>query len=609
MRLSFLKLSLISVALTIGLSGMADAIGELPVTNVNGRLMHYYKVQSKETIYGLCHRFGITSERLIELNPDVADGLRTDMTLYFPADGNLSTTPSRAIVHKVEKKETIYGLSKRYGVTPELIIAQNPAAADGLRAGMTITITPDDCEQPSADLAPKAPVVKVNPDGNTHHVQPGETFYSIARAYGVTLSQLEDANPDVGFLKAGDVLNIPRGATMARTEPQIPAQPQPEPEMPDDTLNVAPGETGPIQLFPVTQHPVRIAVMLPFMLNEKKMDKAAQRATEFYKGFIVGVDSLKNATGPIAVYAYDTKGSADTIKTILNRPEMKSLQAIVAPDSEADFAEIAAWGRDNNVSIFNAFVVKDTLQLSNPRVLQGNIPTPDMYRTVIDAVMRNYPSANIVILSRKSGPNDKHEFVNELVSRLVAEGKTPLYVNFTDRLKESDLAGLPKESPLLFVPVTGRQAELNKMLPALVALKEKALTGDDVQLLGYPEWITFRGETLSQMQKLDATVYSRFYLDEEDSATKALENKFRKWYGSAMDSGVPRQSVRGFDAAMYLIPALRANGGDFSRPTTIYMGVQNGYNFVEAAPGAGYVNNVVYFITFHPGGTVNKVLL
>lgn len=615
MRRSFLKLSILGIALSVSASSNADAIGDLPVTTVGGQPMHYYKVQPKETVYSLCNRFGITSEKLIELNPAVADGLKAYMTLYFPAKSAAGTAASNVIVHKVEKNETIYGLSKRYNVSPELIIAQNPAVADGLRKDMIITITPD-ATTPAEPMpqTPMRPVVKVNPDGNSHLVQPGETFYSIARAYGLTLSQLEDANPDIGILKAGDILNIPRGTTLAQTEPEKQAE-APRRDLIDDpdTTYVAPVENTPIQLGPAieppTVHPARIAVMLPFMLDEKKMDKASQRATEFYKGFLVGVDSMKMDNAPIAVYTFDTSSSTDSIKAILARPELKTMQAIVAPDSETDFAEIARWGLENNVTIFNAFVVKDTLQMSNRKVLQGNLPTDDMYRTVTDAVIRNYPSANVVILSRHGGPSDKQDFVNCLTARLSESGRVPLYVNFTDRLKESDLDNLPTDKPLLFIPVSGRQTELNKMLHALVALKEKALIGDDVQLLGYPEWITFRGETLTQMQKLDATVYSRFYLDDGDPATKELDDKFTKWYGSAMQSGVPRQSIRGFDAAMYLIAALRANGGDFSRPVPMYTGVQNGYNFVEAAPGAGYINNVVYFITFHPGGMVNKVLL
>lgn len=604
MRLNLLKLSLLAAVLTAAVSSRADAVGDLPVTTVNNRSVRCYEVKQHETIYSLAKRFGLTQDELIQLNPSLAEGLKAGMTIYLPdAEEN--------IVHKVEKGETIYGLSKRYGVTPEQIVDWNPDAADGLRKGMTLRLYPSAGRKNDNASTATPPSSAV---GNTHLVKPGETFYSISRAYGLTLSQLEDANPDVGVLKAGDTLIIPTGATAAAIPATTPVIER------NDTTGLTPDsgnrpalETTPISIaideMPSRSNPARIAVLLPFMLADKKIDKVAQRSTEFYKGFLVGVDSLKASGQPIAVYAYDTSASADTVRAILSKPELQNVQAIIAPDSETDLAIIADWGLRNNINVFNSFVVKDTLQLSNPMMLQGNLPTDDMYAAVIDAMMRNYPSAEIVILSREGGANDKQDFVNLLVERLKQDDRNPLYLKFTDKLKESDFTSLPGGKQLLFVPVSGRQTELNKILGALVALKEKAQFGDDVQLLGYPEWITFRGETLTLMQQLGATVYSRFYLDEEDPATKALDAKFTKWYGSAMQSGVPRQSVRGFDAAMYLIPALRSNNGDFSRPVPMYMGLQNGYNFVKAAPEGGYVNNMVYFITFHPGGIVNKVLL
>lgn len=605
MRLNFLKLLLPAVAFSLALTTRADAVSELPVTTVNNKTVHYYEVKQHETIYSLAKRFGISQEELMNLNPELAEGLKAGMKIYLPFNGE-------SISHKVEKGETIYGLGKRYGVTPAQIIDWNPDAADGLRKGMTLRLYPGSL--PVADSKPAGAAPKTVATGNTHTVKPGETFYSISRAYGLTLSQLEDANPNVGILKAGDTLVIPDGATFAQTEPEKTVEPTISVPGDDSLLDItSPLETTPIDLTPQENTPVvnpaRIAVMLPFMLGDKKSDKAAQRATEFYKGFLVGVDSLKRVGAPMAVYAYDTSSSVDSVKSILSRPELKTVQAIIAPDSENELTVIAEWGRQNNVNIFNSFVVKDTLQMTNPMMLQGNLPTPDMYSTVIDAVMRNYPETDIVILSRDGGATDKQDFVNLLVDRMKQDGRTPLFVKFTDKLKESDLAKLSGTSPKLFIPVSGRQAELNKMLATLVSLKEKAQFGDDIQLLGYPEWITFRGETLSLMQQLGATVYSRFYLDEEDPATKSLDAIFTKWYGSAMQSGVPRQSIRGFDAAMYLIPALRSNNGDFSRPTPMYMGIQNGYNFVSAAPEGGYVNNMIYFITFHPGGIVNKVLL
>ena len=36
------------------------------------------------------------------------------------------------VVHKVSEKETLYGISKRYGTTVDAIVQNNPTAADGV---------------------------------------------------------------------------------------------------------------------------------------------------------------------------------------------------------------------------------------------------------------------------------------------------------------------------------------------------------------------------------------------------------------------------------------------------------------------------------------------
>jgi LysM repeat protein len=58
----------------------------------------------------------------------------------------------------------------------------------------------------------------------SHTVAAGETFYGIARRYGVTAAQLRALNPDVDMdaLEVGDVLRLPAGArdSRASTQPQ-----------------------------------------------------------------------------------------------------------------------------------------------------------------------------------------------------------------------------------------------------------------------------------------------------------------------------------------------------------------------------------------------------
>lgn len=59
---------------------------DLPVKRVNGRQYYYYKVRNKETVYGVSRKLGVSREEIVRYNPSMADGLKRGAILYFPVD-------------------------------------------------------------------------------------------------------------------------------------------------------------------------------------------------------------------------------------------------------------------------------------------------------------------------------------------------------------------------------------------------------------------------------------------------------------------------------------------------------------------------------------------
>ena len=94
-------------------------------------------VQSKETLYSLSKQFGLSMEAICELNPELkTNNLKKGLKLKFPnkdavnlkledTNSNLDKAGSTNddivsitnVVHKVVAKETLYGISKQYGVS------------------------------------------------------------------------------------------------------------------------------------------------------------------------------------------------------------------------------------------------------------------------------------------------------------------------------------------------------------------------------------------------------------------------------------------------------------------------------------------------------------
>ena len=600
--MNFSRLSAIAVMLFASASLLLSAgVKDLPVKTVGGKAYYYYDVPAKETVYSLTHKLGVSKDEIIRHNPTVADGLKAGTTLYFPVEEGtdlsnstdmINSAGSRTITHLVEKGQTIYGISTKYGISTEKLIEQNPIIREGLKAGQQLHITipgsstPDTTVASSMD-APSATAAQTSSSaGMTGYlVKKKETFYSIAQAHGISVAQLEAANPNVTILKEGQVLNIPAPVTAEEIAEQ--------PATPDTVATQVP------QVDP--DAPLSIAVILPFMLNEETPSKSAQRYTEFYKGLLLAVDSLRNNGTPIHVSAYDSEGSLDKVKELLTLPELKNNRIIIAPDNTAQLTAIGEFGRNNNIKVFNTFIVRDESYLVNPEMMQGNLPSSKMYEKAIQAYTERMAYSHPVFISMAGNASDKADFVADLKKSLSDKGITYSELTVDAKLTPAELKQLPTKDAYTFIPTSAKQSDLNKIMPGLIEWRDEAVTAS-VKLLGYPEWTTFRGETLTNMKNLNTIVYSRFYTDDDNYRARALEDKYKKWYGNSMENAVPRQGLLGFDTGMFLIKYLKY-------PAARYDGIQNGYSFISPDGVNGYFNDVLYLVNFRPGGLIEKINL
>lgn len=628
----------------VALTSVFAAVKDLPVVEVNGAKYHYYVVQPQETLYSLLPRLGVTRDQLIAWNPTVADGLKAGMTLYFPvsdsgsnkgdnsatvqratADGATEISSGDVVRHKVAKGETIYGLAHTYGVSTDELIAENPFVADGLKVGQTLTITlkhrHDDGGNLSETLVPEPAHADSKP--LAYIVKSKETFYSIARAHNLTVAELEEANPGITVLKEGQVLSIP---TVAETAPVSSGNPSGTPSevsdapsgketaevsgasspsagdvQPIDADKESISESSVVTTPAKTGKSIDVAIVLPFMLAEETPSKSAQRYTEFYKGFLMAVDSLRNNGTPIHVRAYDTEGSMARLTEIIADSSLQSCSMIIAPDNAAQLSVLSDFGKAHGIKVLNNFKVRDDGYLTNPALMQGNIPSQEMLDKAVDAMAQRVRYTTPVFVNLEGGANDKTEFTDALKKKLDELGVKWQTITAPGKLEAAGLKSLPADGSYSFIPMTGRQAELNKILPAIIQWRDEVVM-PSVKVIGYPEWVTFRGETLDNMHSLNTIVYSRFFTEDSNPRVRRIEEKFKNWYGSNMDSAIPRQGLLGFDTGMFVINYLKSSRG-------YYDGVQNGFSFKGSENGAGSFNQLLYLVNYRPGGVTEKTAL
>jgi LysM repeat protein len=193
-------------------------------------------VKKGETITSIANQYKIEPSLIYELNPDCSRVLKLQSILLIP---NTTSKPTQKKVelnsilsstsHEVQSKETLFSIAKQYQISLDELYKANPLLKEnGLKAGQKITI-PD--KEPAKNnltvlkeeikdktLIKEKQVKEVSPSDDkplsktiVHEVLHAETKFGIAKQYGVTVTDLDKANPilEKEALKTGQKITIP----------------------------------------------------------------------------------------------------------------------------------------------------------------------------------------------------------------------------------------------------------------------------------------------------------------------------------------------------------------------------------------------------------------
>jgi LysM repeat protein len=170
-----------------------------------------------ESVYAISKKYGVTIDAIFELNPSSTDIIYPGDILRIPdtdstaaLQNNTSSNNSDFIDYQVKRGETKFGLSKRFGVSIAMLEEQNPHIINMLQAGHIIKIDKTLKSKPRAS------------NTNEHIVVKGETLWGISKQYAVNLDTLIAANSDElsEFLQIGQALILPDDHTINQSSPE-----------------------------------------------------------------------------------------------------------------------------------------------------------------------------------------------------------------------------------------------------------------------------------------------------------------------------------------------------------------------------------------------------
>ena len=188
--------NLSSNTLTIGTVLVIPTVEEPETPDEN-----IYIVKAGDTLYSIANKYGMTVNELKDLNGLTSNILSIGQQLVV-SEGNAATLDT----YTVKAGDTLYSIANKYGLTVNELKQLNNLTSDILSIGQVLNVS-----NTGTSNTPSNP-------SNTYVVKSGDSLYSIARRYGVTVDALKSANGKTSnLLSIGEVLVIPTNTNTTRT--------------------------------------------------------------------------------------------------------------------------------------------------------------------------------------------------------------------------------------------------------------------------------------------------------------------------------------------------------------------------------------------------------
>jgi LysM repeat protein len=159
-----------------------------------------YVVKAGDTLWAIANRFGVTINQIASANNIINVNLiRVGQVLIIPGSSTVpDPEPGTQVKYTVKAGDTLWAIARKYGVTvTQIAQANNIRYVNLIYVNQVLVI-------PGASTTPETQI--------KYTVKAGDTLWAIARKYGVTVTQIAQANNIryVNLIYVNQVLIIPK---------------------------------------------------------------------------------------------------------------------------------------------------------------------------------------------------------------------------------------------------------------------------------------------------------------------------------------------------------------------------------------------------------------
>ena len=557
-------------------TGCRSIVGAQEVREVDGQKYIAHTVLKGQTLYAISRHYAVPVDAITQANPAAAQGLSLGQVLLIPVKAQvkkeLKVAPAFVegeLAHTVAKKETLFGIAHKYGVSESDLHSRNPELANGLKVGMIVMIPVG-----KVTTVPAKEVAPPTDDKSTPHlVQLGETIFSLSKRYDVSAEEIQSANGGLPQgLKAGTYVRIP--AKASAPEPAVVETP------------VVP--TGDVQ---------KVALLLPFSIsaNDSAMARAKEpksmyavtdAAVQFYAGTRIALDSMKRLGMNVDLSVFDVGEDATTWTPVLKDPAVREAALCLGPFHRAAIEQLTRIAPMAHVVC--PAPQSNKVLLGNPNVSKVLSGRPDQLQQLARYVSAHNAKDNIILCSTEiPSYKELREQIFRVLQEALAEQKGKLRDTvLVVRSAKRDIADVVAKLSSTQNNVVIAASEDVEYVTALVR-KLAGLTKDKrIVLYGLNSWTGMETLEAKDLEALKTRIPASTWIDHDDPRVQRFIREYRALYQNEPGD----YAFLGFDVAFFYLTALHRFGPDFhmhfAEVTTeplhmsfklLKSGVENGY--------------------------------
>ncbi|BAG83738.1 conserved hypothetical protein [Candidatus Azobacteroides pseudotrichonymphae genomovar. CFP2] len=463
--------------------------------------------------------------------------------------------------HTVRQGETVYSLSKMYGIPLEDIYHLNPKSEIGIKVGTQLKI-------PSkSDLF------------FYHIIQSKETLYSVSQKYRVKEEDILEVNPKLS------IETFTTGKTIC-----IPVSKR------DTCINESQGV-----------HMVKVALLLPFGLKDRTYKNIRGRhMLEYYEGLLVALRDIKANGISVSLQVFDIGSEISSLQSIFNNPCIQSVNLIIGGVTGKQIKLISDFSDKYNIPYVIPFTSKCDEPLFHSNTYQINTPQPYLYSRVSAAFCSKYKDANIIFYSPNFSGN-KMDFVDIVQKDLKLREIAYKVIGDSNPAYSDVIKVLDGNKNNVFVLSDDGQDILAKLI-CLLKIKKESRTYFSISLFGYPAWQVYGMKQTSDFFRFNVVFYSIFYADFTSQKVKSFCNSYRYWYSKNLINSYPRYGMLGYDMGMFFIQLLNKYGISLAENInkSDYLGIQTSFYFERLNNYSGFINTNLYWVEFNKDFTISS---